>query len=91
MLAIAGVVIVLFVKVCVFDAVVIFAHSIATTPADTLVSVVSLACHSSILHTHNAVLVDETSQDIGNHEQFVRVPDDGVHNAPPLVRYDQAV
>lgn len=59
----------------------IFTHSIATTQALTLVSVVSVACHSSILHTHNAVVVDDVIQETGNQVQFVSVQVVGVHKA----------
>lgn len=39
---------------------------------------VSVACHSSIDHTHSAVDVDDVIPATGNPVQFVRVPDDGV-------------
>ncbi len=69
---------VLFVKVRVLEAVDIVTPSIATTPADTLESVVSLACPNSIVPTPSAVEVDEVSPDIGSPVQFVSVPEEGV-------------
>jgi len=74
---------------CVVDpvilAVIILLLSIANTPADTRVIVESVACHTSSDPTPSAVLVEDVIQDTGSHVQFVRVPDAGVHNAPPFV------
>ena len=39
---------------------------------------VSVACHSSIDHTHSASVVLSTTQASGSHVQFVSVPDVGV-------------
>lgn len=77
-LAIAGVVRVLFVKVSVLLIVGTFTHSTAIRPADTREIVVSVACHSSIVHTPIAVEVEATSPAIGRPVQLVSVPEEGV-------------
>jgi len=71
---------VLLVSVSVEDVVTIFTPSIDTTPADTLASVVSLACPSSRVPTPSAVDVDAVRPLIGSPVQLVRVPDCGVPN-----------
>jgi hypothetical protein len=53
-------------------------HSTAITQAQVLVIVVSEACQSSMLHTHNAVAVEAVSQEIGSQVQLVRVQALGV-------------
>lgn len=68
---------------CRSAVVAIFTPSMATTQADTLVKVVSLACHNSILPTQIAVLVEGTNQAIGNPVALVSVPDAGVPSAHP--------
>lgn len=56
----------------------IITHSTAILHADTLVILVSEACHSSIEPTPRAVVVLAVIQATGSHVQFVSVPDDGV-------------
>ena len=62
----------------------IFTPSMETTPAETLASVVSLACPNSIDPSPRAVLVEETRPEMGSPEALVKVRDDGVPPAPPL-------
>lgn len=71
----------MFVMVLVLEIVGTVTHSTAITPADTRDIVVSVACPSSIDHAQIAVDVEDTSQAIGNHVQFVSVPDAGVPSA----------
>jgi len=71
---------VLLVNVSVEDIVTIFTPSIATTPADTLVIVVSVACPNSIEPTPKPIVVDEVIPVIGSPVQLVRIPELGVPN-----------
>lgn len=76
-----GEVSVLFVSVCTVLTSTNVTPSTAISPADTLVIVVSVACHSSTDHTPIAVEVEATNQAIGSHVTLVRVQLAGVHNA----------
>lgn len=76
-----GLVSVLFVNVCTVLTSTSVTHSTAIKPADTLVIVVSLACHKFIDQTPIAVDVEATNQAIGSHVALVRVQLAGVHNA----------
>jgi len=60
-----------------------FAPSIAATPAETRVIVVSLACPSSIDPTPRAVTVEAVSPAMGSPVALVSVPLDGVPRGPP--------
>ena len=75
---ITGVVSVLFVRVSVEDVVTIFIPSMATTPADTRESVVSVACPNSTLPNPKAVDVDAVIPLNGNPVALVSVNDVGV-------------
>jgi hypothetical protein len=59
--------------------------SIETTPALTLARVVSEALPSSIEPTPRAVEVEEVRPAIGRPVALVKVPEEGVPSAPPLV------
>jgi len=75
-----GLVIVLLVNVSVEEVVTTLTPSIATTPAETLESVVSVACPSSTEPTPKAVEVDAVNPLIGKSVQLVSVPELGVPN-----------
>jgi hypothetical protein len=82
---------VLFVRVSVEDVVTTFTPSIDTTPAETLASVVSVACPSSTDPTPIAVLVEAVNPAIGRPVTLVSVPELGVPKAPPETKLPDAV
>lgn len=81
-----GLVSVLLVSVCVALTSTSVTHSTAINPADTLVIVVSVACHSSTDHTPMTVEVEATNQDIGSQVALVSVQLEGVPKAHPDTR-----